>query len=1218
MSDAGSGEERLLDEVFERAVADLQDGREPDVAELIAGHEHLASQVAGLVETARAACGRARRPADGGGLGSYRLLGELGRGGMAVVYRARQAGLERDVALKVFGPQGHVGDGERRRFLNEARALARLAHPHVVAVYDIHDDPLRPAYAMEWIRGGTLAQLVRRRTEARTALEQGAAAAGGDDRALVPRQVWVPWVVSVGATIARALATVHEAGLLHRDVKPSNILLRSDGTPLLSDFGLVRDPSASLHTRAGAFLGTVAFAPPEQLRGEELDARADVYSLGATLYQALALRLPLEGAGSIPAMLRRIEAGRIPPLRAHDARLPVDLQTVIAKALEPERGARYADAEALADDLERVLRLQPVLARRSGWLRRTARAARRNRRVVVAATAGALAAGLVAGLTVLARVERARNAASAAAEVLAAHAALLDTRLEVRAALGPRGDNPVLRERLAGGAERALVRYDAALAVGSDLSAARGEREVVAKALTWLRAPGERAWPTTPATLEGRGGAELRELGLLAYLTGELDAAVRAWQPLEALGAADPLVLGLLGQVYLAEQRPALAYPRLKVAADAFADVPSLAASTAHAAILCGDLESGRAYLERARSGEEVLPILARARADLTWLEGEADDAAAQYNALADLFGFQRLAEMDEARGALEDALGGWTVLVSMEPDEPGHRRALLRCARRWWNGLEPDGRRAWLHEAFEGRTQRFGTALGLLYYVVRAREELAAAPAPRLPAFHAEARDGAFDAEVTSGATAPGSIDALAERMRVACIDHGRCADLPEELRARLVELWLDPAGGDEAWALLERADAVLPAGDSPYDSAAEPIPAPFVERSAFADFDVTFASLLTEYSADVGDLDGDGRPELLLGAGAAAGDPPRAGRVLAVRAEDGVPLWSTRGAAHDELGSAVAAVGDVDGDGICDWAAGALQQELSLPGYVRIGSGADGGELARLRGEVDGELFGVAVLGLGDVDADGVLDLAVGAPRAGDGAPGPGAVRVLGVDGRTLYRVTADAGDTWFGCALAGLGDVDGDGACDFAVTSRPGADSSAAVRACSGRDGSTLWAVGPPAIWFGPGVSLGSGADVDGDGIADLAIGYGWLDPGDGEQIGGCLVVSGRDGRELLRLRGAPRADGFGIDAAPIGDVDGDGLSEIAVSALATRAPRKPRVRVFSSRGGELAELAELVGWSRMRSVGAGWVALRIGAWSRYGERPLGGPARAVFLK
>ena len=290
---------------------------------------------------------------------------------MGTVYLARQESLGgRPVALKVLPASMGLSHRARERFVNEARAIGRLHHPNIVAVYDVVQEGGVCAYAMEWIDGTSLAAWIGERSD-ETVRHGGTATQGGEEgtRPQSEAASHIPFVCRTGMAIARALAAVHAAGLLHRDIKPSNILLRRDPGapgPLLADFGLVRETDSSLHTQDGQFAGTVAYAPPEQLRGETaaIDVRSDIYALGVTLYHALALRLPFEQR-AVAAMIRKIETGQAAGLRKLNPRVPRDLETITAKAMDADPARRYQTADELANDLERLLSFQPIRPRPS-------------------------------------------------------------------------------------------------------------------------------------------------------------------------------------------------------------------------------------------------------------------------------------------------------------------------------------------------------------------------------------------------------------------------------------------------------------------------------------------------------------------------------------------------------------------------------------------------------------------------------------------------------------------------------------------------------------------------------------------------------------------------------------------------------------------------------------------------------------------------------------
>jgi tetratricopeptide (TPR) repeat protein len=311
----------------------------------------------------------------------YELLGEIGRGGMGVVYKARHRQLNRLVALKVIGAGGHADAGQRVRFRTEAEAAARLQHPHVVQIHEVGEHNGLPYLCLEFLDGGNLAHKLTG-----TPLPAGQAA-------------------GLVQTLARAVHYAHCRGVVHRDLKPANVLLAVDGTPKIADFGLAKilDDSAGL-TASGAILGTPSYMAPEQascarpgrVAGERVGPAADVYALGAILYELLTGRPPFKAATPLETVLQVVADEPVPP-RLLQPGTPRDLETVCLKCLAKEPLRRYATAEALAEDLGRFQRDEPITARPAGSLERLGRWCRRNPRVAVLVMA--LAVVLAAGST---------------------------------------------------------------------------------------------------------------------------------------------------------------------------------------------------------------------------------------------------------------------------------------------------------------------------------------------------------------------------------------------------------------------------------------------------------------------------------------------------------------------------------------------------------------------------------------------------------------------------------------------------------------------------------------------------------------------------------------------------------------------------------------------------------------------------------------------------
>ena len=278
--------------------------------------------------------------------GDYELIEVLGRGGMGIVYRARQIRLNRVVALKMIPHERLPGEAEIKRFRAEAEAAASLDHPHLVPIYEVGEHEGRHFYAMKLLAGGSLAERI---SNLQSQISNGEAA-------------------TLLAIIARAVHHAHQHGILHRDLKPSNILLDEQGQPQVADFGLARrlDGDSSL-TLTGGVVGTPNYMAPEQAEGKsrQLTTAADVWSLGAIFYQLLTRQLPFPADTPLETMrhAREVEPKRPSSIQA---RVDRDLETICLKCLEKEPQKRYGSAEALAEDLERWLRHEPIRARPAG------------------------------------------------------------------------------------------------------------------------------------------------------------------------------------------------------------------------------------------------------------------------------------------------------------------------------------------------------------------------------------------------------------------------------------------------------------------------------------------------------------------------------------------------------------------------------------------------------------------------------------------------------------------------------------------------------------------------------------------------------------------------------------------------------------------------------------------------------------------------------------
>jgi serine/threonine protein kinase/WD40 repeat protein len=332
---------------------------------------------------------------EGETLGDYSLIRVAGRGGMGIVYEAEQASLKRRVALKVL-PFASVLDPLRlKRFENEVQAAALLNHPHIVPIYGVGEDRGIHFFSMKWIDGPSLAEVihqVKSRGSGSVTLTDSARTDSGERRPQPSSlasctshrtQSYLRSAVQVIANVADALDHAHRQGIVHRDIKPGNLLMDSRGHVWITDFGLVRMENDATLTATGDLIGTLRYMSPEQADGARdiIDHRCDIYSLGATLYELLTLQ-PLFSDESREKLLRQVltQAPKLP--RSVESSIPNDLETILLKSLAKRPEDRYATAQAMADDLRCWLEHRPIKARRPSLADRTSKWMLRNQRTV--------------------------------------------------------------------------------------------------------------------------------------------------------------------------------------------------------------------------------------------------------------------------------------------------------------------------------------------------------------------------------------------------------------------------------------------------------------------------------------------------------------------------------------------------------------------------------------------------------------------------------------------------------------------------------------------------------------------------------------------------------------------------------------------------------------------------------------------------------------------
>ncbi len=365
-----------------------------DEPAFLAEHEHLRDllepMLADVASGAEDPSGQASGPAPGRTFGDYRLIAEVGRGGTGVVYEAQQISLGRRVALKLLHGHLAISAAAIERFRSEAAAVARLHHPGLVPIHEVGEHAGHHFFTMEFVEGRPLNELVR-----------------ADRLGIRPDLSRVAECAELVARIGDVLLHAHDHGLVHRDVKPHNVMIGSDGSVRLLDFGLARHIDPGKHSVTAEFLGTPHYMSPEQLASTgRTGPRSDVFALGIVLYELLARQRPFDGE-TAREVLRRIEVCEPTPLARVAPRTPPDLATICHKALEAQPTDRYESAGAMADDLRRFLRIEPILAEPPSVWERCSKWVRRHRlRVAIVALAATLALG--APLAWLIHTERTR------------------------------------------------------------------------------------------------------------------------------------------------------------------------------------------------------------------------------------------------------------------------------------------------------------------------------------------------------------------------------------------------------------------------------------------------------------------------------------------------------------------------------------------------------------------------------------------------------------------------------------------------------------------------------------------------------------------------------------------------------------------------------------------------------------------------------------------
>ena len=392
-------ERECLEALLSKSIAILEQSdssrSETDLNQLLHGHPELAPKVRkaldrlGLLGLVGPLPEEENLPDR---LGDFERGNPIGGGGMGLVFRARQTSLNREVALKLIRPEQALLPRARERFRREASTVAGLSHPGIIKVHAFGEQRGVPYIAMDLIHGCTLAEALEILKEKRPcdlkgsdlfrAIQEGTRKRFPEEPAGSPtpgmfQGSWIHACISIIKQAAKTLAYTHRQGLVHRDVKPSNIMLTPDGQVLLFDFGLISAGNDSTLTRSGSPLGSPAYMAPEVLKGKEADERADIYGLGISLYEFLTLKRPYR-ASSLAGLQENIKNATPLPPRKINPKIPRDLETVCLHAMDPDPLHRYPSMDAYIEDLERLERNETILARRPSSLLRLQRWRKRH------------------------------------------------------------------------------------------------------------------------------------------------------------------------------------------------------------------------------------------------------------------------------------------------------------------------------------------------------------------------------------------------------------------------------------------------------------------------------------------------------------------------------------------------------------------------------------------------------------------------------------------------------------------------------------------------------------------------------------------------------------------------------------------------------------------------------------------------------------------------
>ncbi|MFN0207820.1 MAG: protein kinase domain-containing protein [Planctomycetota bacterium] len=393
------GDDAILDRIFGELVTKITNGESVDLQQILPERADLRSEIISIYDLAKTVA--VRRAPSLPRIPGYVVLRELGRGGMGAVFLAKQERPARFVALKTASAHVLSSARTKERFDREVQSAAKLKHPNIITIHEVGEFDGVPYFTMEHVEGTSLGDALdclrnnNIKSSELTGQRLGSVVIGEmDQHAQISKEwdrSWPETSARICLEVSEALQHAHENGIIHRDVKPSNIMLRKDGRALLFDFGLALNVDDERITLTGDFLGSACYTAPEQAnrRAKDANARTDIYSTGATLYELLTLEQPFHG-NTTEEILRKVLLQDPEPPRSLNSKIPRDLETICMIAMEKDPARRYASAAELAADLRRFLTFEPIRARPIGNVTKTFRFVRRNRALSASMALGVL------------------------------------------------------------------------------------------------------------------------------------------------------------------------------------------------------------------------------------------------------------------------------------------------------------------------------------------------------------------------------------------------------------------------------------------------------------------------------------------------------------------------------------------------------------------------------------------------------------------------------------------------------------------------------------------------------------------------------------------------------------------------------------------------------------------------------------------------------------